>query len=133
MSEQTIQFTQEHFEAFKAEALRWMEFFGLHSWEIVFEQKDKDDSDPYGRAYCYTNFAARQCKLVFCTSPKTDNPLPDDLMAEARQSAKHEVLELLLDGLETTAAKCATVVGMDRTLLNAARHEVIHQVQMLMK
>ena len=104
-----IQLEQRHFEMFKAEAQRIIDFFGLHGWELTFTFISKDKNRYAGingllQGRCINiNLEPR---WVFDDDDSEmdhrmrDSYTPETIDAAVKLSAFHEVMEILLTKLE---------------------------------
>lgn len=86
--------TKKHFEIFKAEALKWIDFFGLKDWEVEFAHIRDDEN----MAACTTRCTNRWAKLSLST-------VWTDVVSDydVRKCAFHEVVELFIAPLFTCA------------------------------
>jgi len=114
--------TAEHFAAFKDECQRWIKYFGLTEWEVVFAHEDVDD---HTRADITTTQSARIAKIRLSKNWSNN---PDGILCEqtVRKSAFHEVCELLLSEINLIAS-CR--FGYDEIDLEAAKHAIIRRLE----
>lgn len=111
----TTKLSQKDFEVFQAEALKWIEVFGLKDWEILFSFNDEN---PDCRATCTTtDLIARICSLGL-TLTWRHKPTPQEL----KMCAFHEVLELLLMPLRL---RLQDIPEVSTTLLDKEVHRII--------
>lgn len=103
------------FEVFQAEALRWIEAFGLKDWEVGFSF---DDQNPDCRATCScSDLGSRICCLGL-TRTWPSRPTTADL----QRCAFHEVLELLLMPMRL---KLQDILEVSTPLLDKETHRII--------
>ena len=89
--------TDDEFGVFKAGVLRWVEVFGLNDWDVRVMMRIYDRMvDQDWMAQCDANVSGMKATISI------GSLLPDDLINEKslRDSAHHEVLELLLIELD---------------------------------
>lgn len=89
MADVVYETTEEHFEIFKAECEKWLTFFGLKGWSVIFLHEKLGGEY---RASCSVDIAGRiatiRLAIDYSWVPVTCH--------DVRQSAFHEVCELLL-------------------------------------
>ena len=90
--------TEQFFQAFKEEAGKWIQRFGLVSWDIRFvllgDDECQGDTEKDAAALCSVIPFNRSCELILRKSWESQ---PTEY--EVRRCAYHEVLELLLSRL----------------------------------
>ena len=90
--------TEQFFQAFKDEASKWIQRFGLVSWEVNFvllgDDECQNETEKDGAALCSTMSLNRSCDIIL---RKTWGIAPTEYLI--RRSAYHEVFELLLSRL----------------------------------
>ena len=108
--------TKKHFEIFKKEALRWLDFFGLKGWQVHFLHKKKNSV----RASVIFNCVGRVATFVLNThwSEQDGIRFTDH---DVRRCAFHEVCELLLGRLNDMASQRFNLDELDV-------EEEIHQI-----
>jgi len=107
--------TKKHFSVFMEEAGFWINFFGLHQWDISFFHDIPIEADSV-LACCIADSDAMQCSLML-------NPFWSDkpTVENIRAAAFHEVCENLLGKTDSLAK--ARYVTVDE--INSERHSVI--------
>jgi len=75
--------TKKDFAIFKAEAKKWIKYFGLTEWEYYWEHSDIDST-----ARCQFNCSEMTALIILATEM--------DVKQDFKLSAFHEVCELLL-------------------------------------
>ena len=120
--EQKYETTAEHFEAFKAEARRFIDMFGLWDWRVDFEHSYQEDSF----AVCEHNTTSGKiATLILSTDWSGTEPTLESL----RQSAFHEVCHILLADTYD-AACCLDLSPMQRHLhIDRAHHAIIRRLE----
>lgn len=89
--------TQSHFKLFRAECEKQLERLGLKGWKVYYQFKKLDD----GFAQAQWHYAGRVATITLAT----EFPKPyDDLEKQIKETALHEVLEILLCPLNSLAA-----------------------------
>jgi len=116
-----IQTTKEHFEIFKRGADRWIKFFGLTEWEVYYSHKKLNGL----KAQCSYNLVARNATLSLSTH-YTDGIIDYNLEDDIRQSAFHEVCELLIGPLRSMVEQ-RFVLGIDD--VNEECHRIIRRLE----
>ena len=89
--------TDAEFGVFKTEVLRWVEVFGLNDWEVRVERRPTSQmADLNYMAQCHADLEGMGATISLGAV------LPDEYAdeREIRNSALHEVLELLLIELD---------------------------------
>lgn len=81
--------SKKHFDLFKKECEKWIKYFGLTQYQIVFNHKPLE-KDVWGD--CDVWHESEYAELSLCTN-WTGTPLSD---MQIRRTAFHEVIELLL-------------------------------------
>ena len=88
-----MKLTQKHFEIFKKECLKWIDFFGLVQWQIHFTFKSLEN-----RAQIAFNCVSG-CATIILSSKWEENSKDFINDYNIRKAAFHEVCELLLGRL----------------------------------
>lgn len=116
-----VELKERDFQIFKDEAQYWIDQFGLLDWRIEFEFK-KLDNDTY--AQCDSQLLGRWAYLIL-------NKWQTEQISEyqIRQSAFHEVCELLLQELRRTALNETIPFDERMILTDAAAHSVIRRME----
>lgn len=104
---------QDDFKVFKAEAEKWIEYFGLKDWNCSIVHGRTESSD--AAADCGMDGEARLSSITF---DKQIEPRPKK--NEIKYYAFHEVCHLLLSGL----SKYARTLFRD-TLITEEEHKII--------
>lgn len=117
-----IALTTRHYECFKNECRKWIGFFGLSGWEVVFTFNEDDLC-----ASCAVNLSSHIAMLSLSSCPTVDYDI-EDYDEYVKQSAFHEVCELLLFEFELTALDRRIKQKPHKELVDARRHEVIHRL-----
>lgn len=114
MSDEITHTTNEDFNIFKNEAIKWLDYFGLKGWRI-FWKHEKLDADFAQVRY---NILARNAVLVLNTEFDTCGYSEDQI----RSSAFHEVCELLFVRLaDIGKMRFVTEVEIDEEVHNLIR------------
>jgi len=108
--------TKTEFELFKKECQRWIKFWGLTEWEINYRHKEID-REVY--AVCYTDIIGMTATLKF------NKNIREDLESQPKESAFHEICELLLAKLSTLANDRYSTEDE----LCVASHEIIRRLE----
>lgn len=119
---------ERHYTLFKDECNRWIKFFGFSDWEIDFRFDDTMDVC----ASCAVNIAAHAAMLSLAVEPVVDYDVPD-IDEYVRQSAFHEVCELLLFEFELTALNDKLPRKERAALVDARRHGIVHRLSAIYK
>jgi hypothetical protein len=83
--------TKDDFLVFKDLVHKYVDFFGIHEWEVVVVH-DKNQGNA-NSAECSTCMEARKAVITLCAQYKNIYP---DILERIKESAFHEVMELLL-------------------------------------
>ena len=86
--------TKRHFAIFKAECERCIRLYRIVGWRVEYAHEKMDN-----RAEYRCNYADRTAELVLSSHWKDDHVTDE----RVRDSARHEVIHLLLAGLHTAA------------------------------
>lgn len=118
------QLGEEHFERFKTRANNLLDKLRIGDWDIIFVFEELGDN----LATCQTDWRARYATLalnkVWAQEP-TEEAIKD--------TAYHEVLELLLDDIDY-AYSVQSLSEADRdTAVARARHAVIHRLMRVLE
>lgn len=92
-----VETTNEDFEAFIEECERWIDTFGLHSWESIYEHKQKQGY------FAMVSFSNQSKHATFTLSKYI--PKLDYSTYAVRRAAFHEVCELLFNELATVQGR----------------------------
>lgn len=111
-----MKITKKQFELFKKEALKWLEYFGLKSWSVYFEQKKIEGC----RALCTFNCVGGIATISLGTSWNEQNKIfvTDEII---KRTAFHEVCELFL-------ARLNDMVSQRYNLNEGDVEEEIHRI-----
>jgi len=91
--------TTQHFEIFRKEARKWIDWFSLHEWAIGFQHGGTVDPDVY--AECWTKAIGRTALLVL----GADWGKNKVTKVQVQRSAFHECAELWLRNLNDIAER----------------------------
>lgn len=92
--------TQEHFNIFKEESKKWIDWFELNDWRVVFKHEKLDGS----LAECWYKSVGRVASLILNTEWADQEPVCEETV---RKTAFHEVVELWLADMSNIAASRA--------------------------
>lgn len=98
MSDQANTTTKAHFEIFKAECRRWLDYFGLKGWDVFFEHDNPENGESCF-ASCFYRLLGRNATF-FLSKDWGHNEVTEQ---QVRRSAFHEVCELLLSRMKVLA------------------------------
>lgn len=124
MNDMGVQFSKDDFEMFKRECRWWLDRFGLHDLEAYFifgVPSSRDDAI----ACTGSNYTSMRVTLYFNRTLDSDDVLAVNKEELIRNSAQHEVLEVLMSPLE----HLALARDWDSEAYEAERHRIIHRVQ----
>lgn len=107
---------KKHFDIFKKETLKWIEYFGLKDWEIRLEHATDEENMAYVLINSVNRFAMIGLSKTWSCKPS---------VKELKQSAFHEVLELLLEKIVFTASKGS----LGDVEIQEAKHDVIRRLE----
>jgi len=111
--------TPAHFEIFKKECLKWIDFFELNEWKIYFlhllEDKDR-------QAACLFNAYTTNATLLLSVNWEHDKPTNDWI----KQVALHEVIHLLLAKLQEKAMERYVSEAEIRMEVETLTHKIEH-------
>jgi hypothetical protein len=98
MNKKSNHTTRQHFDVFKAECKKWLDYFGLKGWQIDYLH-DKAEGN---RACVGWKITGRVATITLATEWEDwrSVPITDD---EIRRVAFHEVCELLLSRMTMMA------------------------------
>lgn len=113
--------TKKHFEIFKKECLKWIEFWGMSDFVVNFLHSD-DQQDKGKDGACDTLYVSSHCILILCKEWGDRVPLTN---REIRATAFHEVGELLISKFAAVGA--SRYINQDEE--EVARHELINRLQ----
>jgi hypothetical protein len=113
--------TTEHFELFKQEHQKWVDFFGLKEWKVYYIHGGSEDD---GNSLAWSIFNADNSRIVTIgLTVDLGETIPTEHLI--MESAFHEACEMLLYKLY--------ILGIQRFLrveeLEEARHEVIRTLE----
>lgn len=116
-----VELTERDFQIFKDEARFWIDKFGLLDWRIGFEFKKLDDNT---YAQCDSQQLGKWAYLIL-------NKWQSEQISEyqIRQSAFHEVCEVLLQELRRIALNEAIPFDERSILTDSAAHGVIRRLE----
>jgi hypothetical protein len=121
MSDKTYKITPKQFDLFKKEVALWVKRLGLFEWRLDVEL-DSDDKDCKVYGYCNSDWSNRTAGIALVEEwwhkPKN---------VEVKATARHEVLELLMQPLWHVAIDRE----FDYDKGCATRHEVIRRLENL--
>lgn len=115
---------EEHFNYFKTYAEDLINQLGMSDWEVNFVFEESGDN----LASCQTNWRARYAVLTL-NNVWRQQPTQDSL----KNTAYHEVLELLLDDIDYAYSVQSLSEGDRDTVVARARHAVIHRLMGVLK
>ena len=110
---------KKHFEIFKAEAGRWLAFWGMVDWEVSYRHVDLLEYNCL--ACCWANVEGRLLSLQFSTQWEDSRPLDRH---EISKVAFHEVCEGMLAELGAMAERYVVQGEVAR-----ATHGVIRRLE----
>ncbi len=87
----TTKTTNKHFEIFKKECEKWVDFFGLKEWDLKMVHEDCGDSN----GKCLTGYSSKSAIITLTTEYECDG----ELIHSIKKTAFHEVVHLLLADL----------------------------------
>lgn len=114
--------TEEQFEAFKDEARKWIEYFGLSEWEIFFHHKNGSKE----RALCDVH---NEGHIAVLSLGREWEALEEPDEEAVRKCAFHEVCELLLMDDWYIATLEDLSLEQREQLLEKVRHRVIRRLE----
>lgn len=88
--------TKKHFEIFREEFWKWVDFFGMKAWEIRILHEQNEG----GLASTWADVRARKATIRLSPDWGDDDPVTEDAV---RKTAFHEVCELFIWGLGALA------------------------------
>ncbi len=109
--------TKKHFEIFKKECAKWIEFFGLKDWEIGYHHQEDDDT----LASLKYDLSGGWATIYLATEWERKEPT----ILEVKECAFHEVCELLLARIRTLAMYRFTT----RDEIEEATHGIIRRME----
>jgi len=112
----TYKTTKKDFKEFKAECERWVDYFGLKDWEIVY----RSESDDECRGSCASDNTSR---IAVIGLGKTFGDTPEK--NEIKRVAFHEVCELLLSPLRLYGEERFTT----ESAMASSRHNIIRTLE----
>lgn len=115
---------EKHFQWFREEAEALLERLGITDWSVEWVLDECEDGN---HAECRVNRAARRCILALSTVWYSE-PTEDAV----RESARHEVLELLLDDMEQIFWLESLSEDDKHHAISRARHAIIHRLEKLL-
>jgi len=107
--------TEQDYENFKDEFRYWTQRYSLNNWEFHFFFEDDSEENP-SRARLMTDHDARICLVTLCKVWEGEEPTEIAI----RQSAYHEVVELLLSNMN--------LLIRQRSVLEREVEEQVHVV-----
>lgn len=115
--------TKKDFETFKTECQKWVERFGLTEWNVTFRHRELKSG-----VAAHTQYDANASSACFSLAKTTDPSENTAYGTTVEDSAKHEVLHLLLAKLfwKGTARYCSFEE------LEEAEHGVIARLMKLL-
>lgn len=109
--------TKKHFEIFKKECAKWIEYFGLKDWDVGYIHKKDDDN--FGT--CGYNMVSCHATISLTTNWGDEEPT----VSAIKRVAFHEVAELLLARLVSVAhTRSATDYDIEE-----ATHGIIRRME----
>ena len=112
----------KHFKLFKRESKKWIKLLSLQSWTSYFEREMPEGCEKALSAMC-PDFEAHA--MFSYLNPEWNEPVTDELLKE---SARHEVLELLLYPLAKMAGE-----KYKPELVNEETHKIINRLEGVFK
>ena len=109
--------TKKHFEIFKKECEKWIEYFGLKDWDIHYAHRE--DADNLGT--CGYNMVSCHATISLTINWDDDEPTT----VAVKKIAFHEVSELLLARL-VSVAHTRSATGHD---IEEATHGIIRRME----
>ena len=91
MSEKKIKLTKKHYELFKAECERWIQFFGLTEWSYYFSFENGKEN----MAHIYINNIGKCCTINLSNEWVEFPDKNQDIEEQIKVSAFHEIAHLL--------------------------------------
>lgn len=115
----SMKMKKKHLNTFMKECERWIKFYGLTEWDINYSLADIGDDNAANTFYDLPSMSATiVLSDEYPVEFATDKYLVDDI----KESAHHEVLELLLAKMHVYAM---SPCGCNEFIEEAARHEII--------
>lgn len=115
---------EKHFQLFQNEAQVLLAKLGITDWSIAWAFEESKDGN---HAECRVNRVARHCELAL-SSVWWHEPTDDAI----KESAQHEVLELLLDDMEQIFWLESLSEDDKHHAIARARHAIIHRLQQVL-
>lgn len=85
-----MKISKKDFELFKTECQKWVQKLGLTDWNITFRHR------PLINAQAHTQYDCNASSACFSLRTECDKPEKEAFTSSIEDSAKHEVLHLLL-------------------------------------
>lgn len=114
--------TTEHYEFFKAAVRKEIERFHIYEWEIHLDHRALEDDD--SAAVCSANYNGKVATITL----NKDWGEADVTEDELRNTAMHEVLELLLAPMHILAKHSEFGSSQKDLLLTHEGHTLIHRL-----
>lgn len=115
---------EKHFQIFQNEAQALLAKLGITDWSIAWTFEECEDGN---HAECRVNRAARHC--IFALSRVW---WKEPTECAIKDSAQHEVLELLLDDMEQIFWLESLSEDDKHHAIARARHAIIHRLQQVL-
>lgn len=114
--------TKQHFEVFKGECQKWIDILKLDNWDVHYRWY----LDKNSRGSCSTDLDGYVATLELSKEWRNYDKLTDD---DIKQTAKHEVIHLLLARLSQNAR--ARYVSSDD--LGESEEELVRKLEKIIK
>ena len=107
-----------HFEIFKKECAKWIDFFGLKDWDILYAH---NDSRPDSCANVTYNLSAKNV-VIRLTKTWGEQPIT---VKRIKRSAFHEVCEVMIARLVI----CSAARFLNKDEIEEASHDIIRRLE----
>lgn len=114
---------EKQFEIFKAEAEKWIQFFGLQDWSVWYGQEDLTENNSLAESHM--NYAGKIASLII-NSERTDE---HTTVEGIKKSAFHEVCELLLCEMDMVRKNTNPKKKSSAMFYENATHAVIRRLE----
>ena len=104
--------TEKDFELFKKECQKWVDYFGLHGWDIFYKHKQKEDC--FG---CIDYDTAKRNAVIYLSIEWEDEYYSPE---KIRETAFHEICELLFARIK--------IINLNRFVGDDEMDEEIHNI-----
>ena len=112
--------TKEDFELFKRECRKWIDFYGLKDWYVIFKHEDiQKEHDGATASYTYD----REARVICITLNKVLNVM-EMKRKVLKVAAFHEITELLLARLVDFASRGPMAEAVDEEI-----HAIVRRLE----